>query len=145
MSTIDTENAEKVIRITQIENPHKFWYKYSNDVTQDRLLEKLESEIGEYAFNCLEEPRPNLQLGDVVVAFHSDWNKWIRGKIKAIKRSKIDEELVKIWAIDYGCIISLPGDRVFILEELDLAYRHPINIHIGGLSKIVPAKFVCFT
>lgn len=149
MPVNDIEIVKKVIKITQIDSPHKFWYKYCNDAVQDRLINKLEREITDYANELLArtDPLPTLREGDVVAVHHYDWHKWIRGKSGRLKMAKKDSEVdsIYIWAIDYGCKLLVPLHQVLPLTDVDLAYRRPINVHIGGLSNIVPATIVGFT
>lgn len=129
------------IEITFIENPHKFWYKYCNDATQQRLLEHLENSIEKYMKDLFEwgEQLLPISYGDVI-ATNKDGKKWIRGKAGKIQKGS--QTSIKIWAIDYGCEMLLPLDDVFLLKDKDLACRHPINVHIGGLSGISPAYAV---
>lgn len=144
----DSDSVQKSIKIMQIDSPHKFWYKYCNDSVQDRSIEELEQEIAAYAADFLtrDDHLPTLDSADVIVAHHPDWNKWIRGKPGRKKKAKKDGEVdsIYIWAIDYGCKLLLPLTYVIPLENMRLAYRRPLNVHIGGLSNIVPATLVCF-
>lgn len=147
MSANDSDLVQKSIKIMQIDSPHKFWYKYCNDSVQDRLIEELEREIAAYAADSLtrDEHLPTLDNADVIAAHHPGWNKWIRGKPGRKKKAKKDGEVdsIYIWAIDYGCKLLLPLTYVIPLENMRLAYRRPINVHIGGISNIVPASLVC--
>lgn len=134
----------KVIKITQIDNPHKFWYKNANDEMQDGLLEQFERKIAEYVRDLLEweEGQPKIKHGDTIAAYISDWKKWVRGVVgKADKHD--DGPSTRMWAIDYGCILKLPtNDPVIPLKDPHLAYRAPFNVFVGCLSDIVPAKLV---
>lgn len=66
-STDDIELVKKSIKIMQVDNPHKFWYKYCEDPIQDRLIDELECEIGAYAADLLirDDQLPTLNDGDV--------------------------------------------------------------------------------
>lgn len=147
MSANNVEVVKKAIKITQIDSPHKFWYKNCNDPNQDRLIDELEQKLAAFANDVLTRNEAlDLKDGDVVAAHHTDWNKWIRGKSGRKKLAKKDGEVdsIYIWAIDYGCKLLLPLKHVLVLNDMRLAYRRPINVHIGGISNVVPATHVCF-
>lgn len=119
--------AKSEITVTQIDSPHKFWYKKCNDPELDQQLAEFEDKIAKYAADLIEwnEQLP-INRGDEVVAFHSAWNKWIRGKAgKLISGSKTD---IFIWAIDYGCKLMLPLKNVYLLQDQKLAFNEPINL-----------------
>lgn len=61
------------IEITQVDSPHKFWYKCCNDQTQDRLLNQLEDTLAKYVADLYEweEQMLPIQRGDVIAAFNS--------------------------------------------------------------------------
>lgn len=132
---------ENQIQIMQVETPHKFWFKY-NDKYEMQLLKKLEENIDQYVADLIKwkEQMIPISYGDVVAAFHPNWQKWIRGKVGKIQKGI--SNLIHVWAIDYGCKLLLPLDKVYLLKHPDLACRHPINVHIGGLSDISPAFMV---
>lgn len=135
-------NATTQIEITQIDSPHKFWYKKCNDLLENRRLERLEDSIEKYVVDALEwqEYRLLINRGDEVAALHPVRNKWIRGKAGDLKPgSKTD---IFIWAIDYGCKLTIPLENVYVLVDRSLAFENPINVHVGGLSGISPAKVV---
>lgn len=134
---------QKSIEIMQIDNPHKFWYKYLNDFEQELILKELELELTKYANEYLDwdESVPKIKPGDVIAVKHPNWKKWIRGKAGDTTGDD-DDGLVRIWAIDYGCEMDLPLQNIVILEDKQLAYGKPKNVHIGGLSDILPAVFV---
>lgn len=139
LSKIDVPNR---IKIYQIDNPHKFWYKKCGNLVEDQLLEELENCIEKYITDQLEWHEQQLPIvrGDEVAAFHSGWNKWIRGKAGVlIPGTKTD---ISVWAIDYGCKLVLPLNNVHLLQDRLLAFKSPINVHIGGLSNIMPAELV---
>ena len=129
------------IKITHIESPHKFWYKKCDDLIGNERLKELEDNIKIYATDIREwkEHLP-INRGDEVVALHSGWNKWIRGKAGRLQSGS--QTNIFVWAIDYGCSLLLPLADVYLLEDQMLAYINPINVHIGGLSGILPAKIV---
>lgn len=139
-TTMKHLNVKKEIQITQIDNPHKFWYKYCNDPVQENQIQQFEEDIANYAIDLVgwRENLPPIKHGDVVAAFHFDWKKWIRGKAGKAK----NDEHIYIWAIDYGCKLVIPMENIVPIEDLDLKYRQPINVFIGGLANIVPAKAV---
>lgn len=132
------------IEITQVDSPHKFWYKHCNDQTQDRLLSQLEASLAEYVDDLYEwgEQMLTIQRGDVIAAFDPEKQRWIRAKAGKIKRS--DKNVIEIWAIDYGQLLTVELEKVVSLRDQTLASRHPINVHIGGLAGISPAKHVSF-
>lgn len=138
-------SAKSVIQITQIINPHKFWFKYCNNAEQDRLIEKLDREIEAYAVNFVKlfgGARPAINRNDVVIALHE--GKWIRG-IAGDKEESVNEgeyNDVYVWALDYGCELLISSDAVYPLNEPHLAYRRPLNVHVGGVSGIVPVNTV---
>lgn len=135
---------QKEIQITKFNNPHKFWYKHCNDATEEGLLKDLERKIEEYVNESMgfEGDEPILTLDDVVCVHHPVWKRWIRGSI--IKRQENDEESsIRLWLIDYGCKLKTT-DRVVPLKDEHLAYSRAINVHLGGLSDIIPAKLVCY-
>lgn len=139
--------AKSVIEITEIINPHKFWFKYCNDSAQNRLLQELDREIENYVtqlLKVLDGVHQTAIRNEIVVAFHKDANKWIRGVAGKKKTSKNDEDQCEIfvWAVDYGCELLLPMEEVYPLTEPQLAYRRPVNLYIGGLNGIVPVKTV---
>lgn len=129
------------IEITFIENPHKFWFKYIDEV-QQRLLKQLEDSLEKYITDLFEwgEQLLPISYGDVIVTKQVDGKKWIRGKAGKIQKG--NKTYIKIWAIDHGCEMLLPLENVFMLHDQELACRHPINVHIGGLSGISPAHAV---
>lgn len=136
------------IQIVQVDNPHKFWYKNCNDLVENQRLEELEDNLKNQVTDLLEwqEHQQPINRGDEVVAYHAGWDKWIRGKAGKLKTgSKADMgPSIEIWAIDYGCKLVIPLKDVHFLEDKTLACKGPINVHIGGLSGIVPAKVVSF-
>lgn len=137
-------DAQNQIEIFQIESPHKFWYKKCSDFKENERLAQLESRIEKYAADSIEwhENKP-IEHGSEVAAFHSGWNKWIRGKIGKLLPNKPGSKTeIFVWAIDYGCKLTLPLDNVYLLEDRSLAFAAPINVHIGGLSGISPAFWV---
>lgn len=139
-------STKSVIQITQVINPHKFWFKYCNDATQNHLIEQLDSDIAVYASHLLESiegTRPAIIRDEVVIGLHE--GKWIRGIAGIKRKSEFEGEYdgIYVWALDYGCKILLPLEVVYPLSEPRLAYMRPINVHIGGLCGIVPAKTVC--
>lgn len=146
MSANNTEFLKKVINITQIDSPHKFWYKDCNDLEKDHALRQLEAELETYTIELFTRDGnlPELRDGDVVAANYAKWGKWIRGKSGRIKYAQKDGEVdtIHIWAIDYGFQFRLPLNQVVPIIDMRLAYRRPINVHIGGLSNIVPATMV---
>lgn len=139
--------AKNQIEITQVDSPHKFWYKRCHDSQQERLLNQLEESLKKYASDLIEwgEHLLPVQYGDVAAAYHPVKEKWIRGKVGKIKRSDKKNE-IQIWAIDYGCTLTVEssGQNVVLLNDQELACRHPINVNIGGLADISPAKSVSF-
>ncbi|XP_055299568.1 uncharacterized protein LOC129567060 isoform X2 [Sitodiplosis mosellana] len=143
-ATNDIELVKKAIKIMQVDSPHKFWYKYCEDSLQDRLIDELECEIAAYVVDLLtrDDQVPALNDGDVIAVHHPHWNKWIRGKSGRKKKAKKDGEIdmIYVWAIDYGCKLLFPLKDVLPLTNMRLAYRRPINVHIGGLSNVVPAR-----
>lgn len=146
MSVSQNEINRKSIQITQIDTPHKFWFKFKNESDQ-LLLDELHHEIKTYIENLRQQndghlPEIDVQAGDVIVTMK--WKKWIRGKAGQLKKATRDGEmdLIYMWAIDYGCKLQIPLSSAVLLECQQLAYRHPINVHIGGLSGILPAEVV---
>lgn len=139
---MDTFDAENQIEIFQIDNPHKFWYKKCNDLVENERLKELEDNLKIYATDLLEwqEHLQPINRTDEVVVFHAGWKKWIRGKAGKLKTGSKGE--IDVWAIDYGCKLAVPLKDVYFLEDRELASKSPINVHIGGLSGIVPAKVV---
>lgn len=82
-----------------------------------------------------------IERGDVIAAFDPEKQRWIRAKCgKIIKRS--DKNEIEMWAIDYGQLLTLELEKVVSLRDQILASPHPINVHIGGLAGISPAKYV---
>lgn len=143
MATDNSENCEtNSIKITKIDNPHKFWYKFSNDSTENRAIEQLELHIAKYIDELLESEgdEPVLDVGDVVAVFHCEW-KWIRGSVEQILNEG-EEAQIRLWLIDYGCELTMPRNKMVPIKDPQLAYR-PSNVRLGGLSDIVPAKLVC--
>lgn len=136
---VDLENR---IEIHQIDDPHKFWYKKCDDLVENQRLVELEENLKKYVTDLLEwqEHHQPINRGDEVVVFHYGWNRWIRGKAGKLKTGS--EGDIYIWAIDYGCKMVMSLEDVYFLEDRSLACKNPINVHIGGLSGIVPAKFV---
>lgn len=134
-------DAQSQIEITQIESPHKFWYKKCNDLAENRRLVELENAIREDAADLIESgERLPINRGNEVIALHPEWGRWIRGKAgKLISGSHTD---IIIWAIDYGCKLTLPLENVHLLQDRQLAFHSPINVYVGGLSGISPAKNV---
>lgn len=137
---------KKSIQITEVDNPHKFWFKFSNDSNENQALDELERKIIDYVDEIEKNDIefPNDMTFDVIVVFHIEWKKWIRGKAGNVKKAKDENEVdtILIWSIDYGCKMWIPLANVIPLQNSDLAYRSPINVHIGCLSGIVPAKIV---
>lgn len=139
MSNFDVQNQ---IEITQFDSPHKFWYKKSNDLVGNQRLKELEDKIATHVADVRDWQEYQLPInrGDEVAIFHTKRNKWIRGKAGKLKPgSKTD---IFVWAIDYGCKLVIPLENVHILQDRLLAFPNPINVHIGGLSGISPAKIV---
>lgn len=137
-----TFSEQNQIQITQIDSPHKFWYKNCNDLMENRRLKELENSIEKYVTDLRkwEEQQVPIKRGDEIAAFHAEWQKWIRGKAGRLKPgSKVD---IFIWAIDYGCKLTMPLENVYLLQDQSLACKNPINVHIGGLSGISPVEFV---
>lgn len=134
--------VENQIVIYQIDNPHKFWYKKSDDLVENQRLRELEENLKKYATDLVDwqEHHQPINRGDEVVAFHTAWNKWIRGKAGKLKTGSDGD--IFVWAIDYGCKLVMPLKDVYLLEDRTLACKNPINVHIGGLSGIMPAKIV---
>ncbi|XP_031623585.1 uncharacterized protein LOC116340951 isoform X2 [Contarinia nasturtii] len=148
MSVNQNEMVRKSIQINQIDSPHKFWFKYIDD-NSNCLLEAFDREINCYVVDLVQNnggtlPVFDIQPCDVILAFYIKWKKWIRGKAGQLKKANKDGEVdsIYVWAIDYGCKLLIPLSNVVLLEDQRLAYRHPINVQIGGLAGIVPAKHV---
>lgn len=138
----DTSILKNQIEITQVDNPHKFWYKRCNDPIQERLIQKLENCIAKDVQDLLEceNQMPTIKMGDVVAVYHPKWKKWIRAKAGKIERCETNK--IHIWAIDYGCSMILELAKVVPLQNQTLAAQHPINVNIGGLAGISPAETV---
>lgn len=133
---------ENLIKITKFDNPHKFWYKYCNFYESDTQLVSLERRIAEYVEQTLqfEDGDADLEAGDVIAFFHTDWKRWIRCVVGNSLEN--DPASIRSWLIDYGFKMTLPKNKVVPLKNMSLAYHQAINIHLGGLSDIVPAKMV---
>lgn len=141
----NNKNCEEVlIKITKFDNPHKFWYKYCNFHESDTQLVSLERRIAEYVEQTLEfeDGEPDLEVDDVVAFFHTDWKRWIRCVVGNPLEN--DPTSIRSWLIDYGFKMTLRKNKVVPLRNISLAYHQAINIHLGGLSDIVPAKLVCY-
>ncbi|XP_055316972.1 putative uncharacterized protein DDB_G0286901 [Sitodiplosis mosellana] len=128
-----------MIKITHFVNPHKFFFKRLEDEGFDKQLEEMEVKIKGSVNKRMQPPDgpEDIQIGDLVAVLMPDFNKWIRGVIKA----KDETGLVYVWAVDYGVplvsnstqICKLPA----IYAKMNVKFQ---RVHLGGLVNCVPAE-----
>lgn len=136
-------NMEQMIKITHVQDPYQFWFKFEH---QNDINEALELEIAEYVEKSKQCEKivnvSHLNVGDYVAAHFPENNtdKWLRGRIKAKNRMK---NTLTIWLIDDGCEIQVEPNCVMPLER-QLATNPISNVYIGGLCDARPAAPVSY-
>lgn len=83
------------------------------------------------------DEKEEIQVGDVIAAYLSFWNKWIRGQIKEIN----ENGLFYVWAVDYGVPLVLNASQIIKLPAIYAKMNSKMQrIHVGGLINCIPAE-----
>lgn len=84
-----------------------------------------------------KEEQGDFEVGDTVAVFMLDWNKWIRGEIKA----KNQNGTVNVWATDYGIPLISSSLEVVKLKSIyaSMHIKNP-RVRVGGLIHCVPSE-----
>lgn len=138
-------NKRKPIKITHIEDPYTFWFKYTDEDDRELQTELLETDITRYSIGFMNISKQfHFEHGDIVSALlqQDNCNKWIRARIERIDDSTAIKKF-HIWSYDHGCEFCVESNRLVPLLMEKLATKPIANNFIGGLSHIVPAKMVC--
>lgn len=137
----DLKFAEYPIEITHIENPHLFWFKHSK--VSNESLNKLQKDLLEFAsrYNRSEWNEAQIKIGQMIVMSVDEWRIFVRGQVENIKGS-----VAEIWCLDHACVVKARINSDVIPLDDDHLVNFPItNVHIGGLSGVVPADIVSFS
>lgn len=105
----------------------------------DKSLDDLEIKIkGSVAKSKQsKEEQGDFEVGATVAVFMLDWNKWIRGEIKA----KNQNGSVNVWATDYGIPLISSSLEVVKLKSIyaSMHIKNP-RVRVGGLIHCVPSE-----
>lgn len=91
-------NTKHVV-ITHVVNPHQFYFKYTDDCINNEYS-KFDYEIQLYG-NALKAKKTHEKgylaaHNELVIFFHTIFNKWIRGRVICVAQETI------LWCIDNG-------------------------------------------
>lgn len=133
-------NMEQNIKITHIEDPYQFWFKFEQQMQKDDTIDALELEIAEYVEKTKQCAAVvnHLNIGEYVALHFQENNveKWVRGSIKRKNRTT---NTLTIWLIDNGCETQVEPNCVVPLDR-QLATNPTSNLYIGGLCDARPAQ-----
>lgn len=145
------ESKRKSIIITYIVNPQLFWFKFNENHNEElfNTHASFQKQIDAYAENYLtNELSDDIELinnESVVLVLCEEKKKWIRARIESFENIGDENSPTKIWAMDYGQVMESSLAVTIPLNDTTLANYPVANMHIGGLSDIVPAKMDILT
>lgn len=83
------------------------------------------------------DEKEEIKVGDVVAAYLSFWNKWVRGEVKEIT----DDGRFYVWAVDYGVPMVLNLAEIIKLPLIYAKMNSKMpRIHVGGLINCIPVE-----
>lgn len=136
----------KTIKITHIESPHKFWFKYTDNTVSNDKINDLENRIAQYAedYQCNNNLYTYVpKLNSIVAIFSTEWNKWIRAKVSDIDENTVGEMRIFVWSIDHGRKVETEVEFMVPILDEDLINAPITSVCVGGLFGIMPAIQVC--
>lgn len=140
------ESKRKQITITYIVNPQLFWFKFNENNNEESFnthtsfQEKIDAYVENYLTNELADDEEPIKNGSVVLVLCEEKKKWIRARIESFENAADEKSPTKIWAIDYGQVMESSLAITIPLNDTTLASYPVKNLHIGGLSDVVPAE-----
>ncbi|XP_055390342.1 putative ATP-dependent RNA helicase TDRD12 [Condylostylus longicornis] len=124
------------IIITHFINPSMFWYRISNEVSEE--LFNLDQEL----FKCFSSNRYKEYIPkqkEIVLLYVVSESRCCRAKVEEIFEYRATPKKYMLWAIDHGKVYS--SNSKFIRElPKNLAEVQIENVFFGGLNNLVPAK-----
>lgn len=133
--------VKKEIEIRYFINPSLFIYKNLDKETNSKLLQ-LEVDLQKYVCNFEQNKEKNDDfvptIGEIILAFNCELKKWYRFKVLLVDK----KENIYGLALDYGNIGIVKLKRTIPLTDRTLAAIDFGFYSIGGLSNVIPAKYV---
>lgn len=123
----------ELIFISESNSPAHFWFQYKKclDTWTDSMQLRINKYYTALGKNDLRIHKKSLEIGLIVVAFHSHFKEWYRAKI-----NKFEGRMVQVFLFDYGTHTYLNKDQLkYILDEF---LEFPQACHRGRIYGVMP-------
>lgn len=139
-----SSSSSNQIQITHIINAHLFWFKYVDQ--PDLNAAKIEAELRKYVDEhgedvYADQSKKDYRDEEIVAVYLRSKKKWIRAEVD-VTDEPADENVLIVWATDYGIPVKTSLDSVILLspELKKICEKTPTNIVQGGICNIMPGS-----